>query len=59
MQISQISLILTNERKTNDMLTIKLPFCNYTVKLIECMIEKYFYKGGKHVGPTRNIKMLK
>ena len=38
MQISQIPLILTIEKKTNDILTIKLPFCYYTVKLIECMI---------------------
>ena len=37
MQISQISLILT-EKKTNGMLTIKLSFCYYTIKLIECMV---------------------
>ena len=40
MQISQIPLILSNERKTNGLLTFKLSFCYYTVKLIECMIGK-------------------
>ena len=42
MQINQIPLILSNEKKTNDIHTIKLSFGYYIVKLIECMIEFYF-----------------
>ena len=38
MQISQIPLIISNYKKTNDMLTIKLFFCYYTIKIIEFMI---------------------
>ena len=38
MQITQIPLILTNEKKTNNMLTIKFSFCYYIIKLIEYMM---------------------
>ena len=38
MQISEILFISFNEKKTNNMLTIKLLFYYYTVTLIECMI---------------------
>ena len=37
---NQSNSINTSRKKTNDMFTIKLPFCYYTVKLIECMISK-------------------